>query len=261
MVFRVKLKLKNMRTFVSVIVVIILMLFGFWYYMNKKCSEMEKANKVAVAEAVKTAVDSLHAHYALDTPLKTFHLKPEKESTEAKKKSKPAKVVEKEKSNVFTDKRDGHKYLTVELAGDVWMAENLDYKTKNSKCYDDNPQNCEKFGALYPWNDAINACPEGWHLPDDAEWSRLINQFGGIQEAGARLRKGGNSGFNVLWAGYHDKKGFYGKKDISAYFWSATEQNKDYASFKGVYSTVDNIGTYTYTKADGLSVRCVKDKK
>ena len=249
-----------MKTFFSVVVVIILMLLGFWYYMDKKCTELENANNLAISEAVTQAVDSVNSHHALDVPLRTYHVyKAKQESSEESKKTVKKTAPVKKSSNVFTDKRDGKKYMFAEFGDQIWMIENLDFKTKNSKCYDQNPKNCEKWGALYPWNDAMVACPEGWHLPNDAEWSELINNYGGVNEAGARLKKGGDSGFNVLWAGYHDKKDFYGKGGVSSYFWSSTEQNDLYASFKGIYSTADNVGTYTYTKADGMSVRCIKD--
>ena len=96
-------------------------------------------------------------------------------------------------------------------------------------------------------------------MPDDHEWSILINHFGGISHAGEHLKKGGHSGFNALLAGYFDKQGYYGKKDESSYHWSATTQDDVYASFKAIYGSLDNVGAYTYTKPDGFSVRCIKD--
>ena len=147
----------------------------------------------------------------------------------------------------------------MEIHGHVWMAQNLNFKTPKSKCYDGKETNCDKYGRLYSWDEAMTACPQGWHLPNDAEWSDLINYYGGIWKAGAALRHGEHSGFDALMAGYYDKKGFYGKLDEGTYFWSSTEINDNYASFKGIYKTADNVGTYTYTKADGFSVRCIKD--
>ncbi len=245
-----------MKTFITTIIIIILMLIGFWYYMGNKCSEMENANKLAVKNAVEHAVDSVNRHYALNKPLKRSHVyhKVEKKET-IKKKSVP----EKKEGNMFIDKRDGQEYQTVDLVGQTWMAENLNFATDKSLCYNADKTNCDDLGLLYDWNEAVVVCPDGWHLPNDAEWSQLINHFGGIDEAGHYLKKGGGSGFNDLLAGYHDKDGFYGKKDESSYHWSSTEQTADYASFKGIYHDVDNVGAYTYTKTDGFSVRCIKD--
>jgi uncharacterized protein (TIGR02145 family) len=255
--FVAKLKTKiNMKTFVTVIIVIILMLLGFWLYLGHECAEKDEANRLAMNEAVDRAVnhaiDSVNLHHALNQPEQRTHIFPKKE----KKATAPAK---KKPGNVFVDERDGQQYKTIEVDGRTWMAENLNYKTDNSLCYDDNADNCKKFGQLYTWQDASTSCPAGWHLPDDAEWSHLINFYGGIWEAGKELKEGGNSGFNVLMAGYHDKEGFYGKIGESSYHWSATEQNDTYASFKGIYESVDNVGTFTYTKADAFSVRCIKD--
>lgn len=246
-----------MKAFISALIVAILLLLGFWYYMNKKCDEVKNANNLAIEQAVKAAIDSVNLHNVLDHPRVQSHVFPvqvKKEPIKTKKKTTPKK-----EDNILLDKRDNQKYKTVTIEGSVWMAENLNFNSENSKCYDADEKNCDELGRLYSWNEANVVCPEGWHLPNDNEWSKLINHFGGINQAGKHLKKGGNSGFNVLLAGYYDKHGHYGKVDESSYHWSATEQNDIYASFKGIYGTVDNVGTYTYNKPDGFSVRCIKD--
>ena len=62
-------------------------------------------------------------------------------------------------SGILTDKRDGQKYRTAEILGKRWMAMNLNYRTDSSWCYKNADSNCAKYGRLYNWTAAMNACP------------------------------------------------------------------------------------------------------
>jgi uncharacterized protein (TIGR02145 family) len=112
----------------------------------------------------------------------------------------------------FTDARDKKKYKTVKIGEQVWMAENLNYADKNSKCHDNKPANCTKYGRLYDWATAMalpdncnmvcdpamhqgqSICPSGWHLPNISEWNVLVNMAGGADTAGKVLKA--QSGWN-----------------------------------------------------------------
>ncbi len=75
------------------------------------------------------------------------------------------------KDMIFTDKRDNKKYKVDVRGGKIWMMTNLAFSvTSEKQCYLDDRAYCEKFGRYYTYEDALKACPEGWHLPDDAEW-------------------------------------------------------------------------------------------
>jgi uncharacterized protein (TIGR02145 family) len=98
------------------------------------------------------------------------------------------------------------------------MAQNLNYKTANSYCYNDKDSNCSKYGRLYTWAAAMDSagkwsldgsgcgygldkrcaprypvqgvCPVGWHLPSVSEWNTLLTGYpvGGEVTAGKVLK-------------------------------------------------------------------------
>ncbi len=166
----------------------------------------------------------------------------------------------------FTDSRDGQTYKTVKIGDQVWMAENLNFETDSSFCYNDSAEYCAKYGRLYVWTAAMDACPSGWHLPDTAEWRMLLAAVGGDSIAGTKLKStsGWNSdgngtddfGFTVLPAGGWGSKNFVGE---AAVFWTSEwyEGYDDYAY--GIRLYTDTIVRKGYSnKYIGSSVRCLK---
>ena len=207
----------------------------------------------------------------------------------------------------LTDERDGKTYKTVKIYNKWWMAENLDYadsvKTPSLKgkswCYADDPENCAKYGRLYTWAAAIDSvklatdaenpqdcgngkscknilpdvvqgiCPDGWHLPDYDEVSKLLPDVGGYSIAGSVLKSrsgwndGGNGkdvyGFNVLPAGIRLGNGSFDGVGEGTDFWSATEQDPETAHTLYFYYEYEYAGVGFYEKGDAFSIRCVKD--
>lgn len=173
----------------------------------------------------------------------------------------------------FTDPRDGQTYRTVQIGNQTWMAENLNYRTEGSYCYDDEPANCQKYGRIYTWEAALNACPSGWHLPIQAEFETLIATVGGISKAAKVLKSksgwedDGNStdayGFSALPAGTRDGLGVFYNAGKYARFWGASESYRDrddaYAMDLG-YDDVRADLDYE-DKDNGSSVRCLRDSR
>ena len=119
-------------------------------------------------------------------------------------------------SESFTDPRDGQSYDIVKIGERTWFAENLNFATEGSVCPEGDSRKCSEYGRLYTWDDARTSCPEGWQLPDSADFALLITEAGGAAEAGEKLKstggwfKKGNGtdalGFGALPAGYRGEK-------------------------------------------------------
>jgi len=201
------------------------------------------------------------------------------------------------------DDRDGQTYKTVTIGIQTWMAQNLNYEAANSYCYKDNASNCTKYGRLYTWAASMDSvgtwstngkgcgydktcsptypvrgvCPEGWHLPTQAEWNALIAAVAeGKSTAGKILkstsgwndndRKSGNGtdayAFSVLPAGRRYEDGAFYDEGRGASFWSSTQCTGFTAWILYLDFRYDDVG-YSFKGAGymdgGFSVRCVKD--
>lgn len=169
----------------------------------------------------------------------------------------------------FVDPRDGQSYKYAKIGFQLWMAENLKTKKGQWNCYDDNPENCEKYGMLYDWNTANNACPEGWHLPMSQEWDELFTYVGGRDKAGTALKSkedwlngaGSNSvDFSVLPAGAMNDKKLFVNRGYSAFFWSSTESKREMVEIIGFNHENQFVSVGQSAKYFKFSVRCVKDR-
>lgn len=139
---------------------------------------------------------------------------------------------------IFTDDRDGQVYKYTTIGDQVWMAQNLNYASENSVCYNNDPANCEIYGRLYlllsrekgkengriNYNLADSVCPSGWHVPSNQEWLKMVNTVGDLNDKATATRlkatnlwnedqKNGTDecGFSAIPGGYTNTREIDGK--------------------------------------------------
>ena len=187
--------------------------------------------------------------------------------------SSSAAVVSNVEYGTLADSRDGKSYKTVVIGGKTWMAENLNFVTDSSFCYDDVPANCTKYGRLYQEFDAEEACPEGWSLPTESDWWDLVNaakeEFGDQNGSLRALDSwedtifGNNvvatnaTGFSAVPGGYRASTGQCDGEGTKAYFWGVSSNTLTYAWILSNQYDLDRDsgrkGYYAY------SIRCIKN--
>jgi uncharacterized protein (TIGR02145 family) len=173
----------------------------------------------------------------------------------------------------FTDSRDGQTYRTVRIGDLTWMAQNLNFTTDDSWCYDDDASNCERYGRLYTWDAAMTACPAGWRLPTRRGWIKLERVAGGSSVAGRNLKSqtgwlsvDGNDGdgaddfgFSALPGGYRYSDGNFYNVGGGGYWWGATENGSGNAWFRGMSSSHERVVEFSGIKGNGFSVLCLQE--
>jgi len=194
------------------------------------------------------------------------------------------------------DERDGQVYKTIKIGEQTWMAENLNYaylqptstKDSSSECYNNELDNCSKFGRLYLWSAAMDSagifsldgkgcgkgsgsckaqpakgvrgvCPENWHIPTESDMNNYINYANSSQEAINSVRYYWFDRFIQL---------DYTKPNINqkyAFLWSSVDlygEKFNENSIKVIdFTDIDKlVGTDLSYRADSHAIRCVKDE-
>ncbi len=153
--------------------------------------------------------------------------------------------------------------------------------------YNNNISHNSKYGKLYNWyavspttNGNKNVCPTGWHAPTDAEWTVLMNNFGGQGFAGGKMKEVGTTSWNSpntdatnaslftgLPGGERGSNGDYSGFSSTGYWWISTEYDTSHlggdtftnAWFRHLKHNNGYAMRYYLNKKDGLSVRCLRD--
>lgn len=216
-----------------------------------------------------------------------------------------ANIIEGDDPNTVTD-IDGNVYPIIFIGDQIWMGENL-RTTKDAagntitrNCYNNDVANCNIYGGLYEWTTIMNGaassvanpsgvqgiCPDGWHVPSEAEWAQLISFIGGTNIAN-KLKScrqvnsplGGecttsehprwNShgthhgtddfNFSALPNGIYLGGASY-EVGAQGSWWTATEYSGSSARYRAMSNSNGNAQSLYDSKTFGLGLRCVKNQ-
>jgi uncharacterized protein (TIGR02145 family) len=220
---------------------------------------------------------------------------------------------------------DGNTYIAVKIGNQVWMAENLrvthypdgtpipmvtdnsawDALTLTDRAYtfyDNDDANAKEWGGYYTWSTVTNGgssntnpgniqgiCPDGWHVPSDAEWqelelylgmspsdtsktgiSRGTNEGGKLKEAGLDHFWSPNSlatnetGFTGLPAGNRTYNYGIVFDNLHKYavYWTSRKGTGNNAATRILYYQYSTIGRGVNDNDNrtGINCRCVKNE-
>ncbi len=227
---------------------------------------------------------------------------------------------------------DGNDYVTVIIGDQEWMAENLrvskykngdaipsglsdtawenasggayaiyDHNNWDAEGIDSPVEMLEAYGMLYNWhavNDSRGLCPEGWHVPSEAEWAQLNDYVAaqgypdhwdepdGVGNALKSCRQidsplGGQCnttehpswwshddhhgfdafGFSALPAGVRTWIGTFSGLGMAGVWWSATDEDDNNARSKSLSHGNSYLFGESIFKNNGHSVRCIRSDK
>lgn len=185
----------------------------------------------------------------------------------------------------FTDARDGKTYLYTTIGGTDWMRQNLAWEGSGAP-YMDCGAMSDIFGRYYTWEEASTACPEGWRLPSDEDWTALgralgsetsprsdINGLAGalmqnlyfnetrMWEFWPEVKITDKSGLSIMPAGYATlSEGRYAFDQLYSYatIWSS-DSDDDSAYLRYIYQDKNILYCAPFSKTDfAASVRCVR---
>ena len=136
--------------------------------------------------------------------------------------------------------------------------------------YENNTANGSSYGKLYNWyavNDPRGLAPKGYHIPSDAEWTKLSDNLG--DEAGTKMKsssgwKNNGNGTNTsrfagLPGGFRSYDRDFFNIGAGGYWWSSSEFNTSFAWYRNLYFNDGNVNRDNANKHYGFSVRCLRD--
>jgi uncharacterized protein (TIGR02145 family) len=137
--------------------------------------------------------------------------------------------------------------------------------------YENDPTNEKVYGKLYNWfavSDSRGLAPNGWYIPSHDDWGVLVNDLGGNEGVGKKLKSNSDwynngigdnkSGLNFKPSGIRNEKGVFDIKGSMTMFWSYDLFDKDNAWVRALSFGNSNFVEGAILKQYGMSVRCVQ---
>jgi uncharacterized protein (TIGR02145 family) len=199
---------------------------------------------------------------------------------------------------ILVNSTNGQTTTTVKIGTQSWCTQNLNVSTYRNGdpipqmqdgtkwaalktgawCYyENNAGNGATYGKLYNLYavmDPRGLAPAGFHIPTDAEWTKLTTYLKGESAAGAKMKsttgwedsdgKSGNgnnsSGFNGFASGYRSEGGGFANMGFYGYWWCTREGGTGGTWYRNLRydSDVTNRKFCLYSYY-GYSVRCIAD--
>ena len=177
-----------------------------------------------------------------------------------------------------TDPRDKvgeSDYYYIQIGELDWFRNNLAW-TGEGLAYENADVTSYPLGRYYTWDEAMEACPEGWRLPTNEEWAFLGEDAGPLMcdaylnskkmwEFWPNVPRTNTLALAVIPAGYAlpaITKPTYKRLYDYAAFWTATvsEDDSRLAAYRYIHVQENEVrSTYAEKGSLALSVRCVRN--
>jgi uncharacterized protein (TIGR02145 family) len=147
------------------------------------------------------------------------------------------------------------------MGSQTWFAENLNEMPRfgNSWCYGNyDEESCKKYGRLYDWVGANNACPSGWRLPSKEDYDGLLEYAKKEYEGSEGTVLKDEKGWNAIFGGVKYEDMGFGLLDEQAFWWSSTEADISNARYRQIKKDSKEFNSGYDKKTKGYSVRCIK---
>ena len=186
-----------------------------------------------------------------------------------------------QKKGYFIDSRDNQKYMVIRIENQVWMAENLRFRSSNTYLtYSES--SILTYGFYYDWDSANRICPIGWHLPSNVEYHQLgvnlsktnkvnfrdtglshkLKSCSGWKNTLFFQEHNGNnaSGLNFYPSGVYRKEWNFLFQGTATEFWTSTLKEKNIALVRWIERDIDAFfSTENSIEEYYMPIRCIRD--